>query len=160
MADLARRGTVGVERRLSASPVAVREFLSFRLSDDVFAVELHRIREIVNPPPITEVPRAHRDVVGLCSVRGLLVTVLDLRRRLRLREAPPTRSTRILLVNTDSTEVVGLLVDEVRQVVRLGTEEIEMTANVLGDLSDQVLGVGRPAGQFIILLDLASIAAT
>jgi purine-binding chemotaxis protein CheW len=157
------RGALSMfDRRLSqAAPSGLREFLSFRLGNDVHAVELARIREIVSSPPLTEVPRAPADVIGICSVRGLLVTVVDLRRRLHLPEAPATRLSRILLANTDGGEVIGLFVDEVRQVIRLGQNEIEITSNVLGaDLADHVLGVGRPSGDFIILLDLDSIVGT
>jgi purine-binding chemotaxis protein CheW len=160
MADVLKAGMSILDRHL-APPAAtgLREFLSFRLGADIHAVELARIREIVGSPPLTEVPRAPADVIGICSVRGLLVTVVDLRRRLRLQESPPTRLSRILLANTDSGEVIGLFVDEVRQVIRLASHEIEVTANVLGgDLADHVLGVGRPHGEFIILLDLDSIA--
>ena len=162
MADIQRAGPSILDRRLApAASTGLREFLSFRLGADVYAVELARIREIVSPPPLTEVPRASRDIVGVCSVRGLLVTVVDTRRRLRLTEEASTRLTRILLANTDSGEIVGLLVDEVRQVVRLSGGEIEVTANVLGgELSDHVLGVGRPEGDFLVLLDLASIVET
>lgn len=151
-----------IDRRLSpAATGGLREFLSFRLGSDVYGVELARIREIVSSPPLTEVPRAARDVIGICSVRGLLVTVLDLRRRLRLVESEPSRLSRILLANTDGGEVIGLFVDEVRQVIRLAASEIEITANMLGgDLSDHVLGVGRPDGDFVILLDLGSVAET
>ncbi|HVU03575.1 MAG TPA: chemotaxis protein CheW [Polyangiaceae bacterium] len=150
------------DRRLAAAGQnGLREFLSFRLGADIHAVDLARIREIVSSPPLTEVPRAQSDIVGICSVRGLLVTVVDLRRRLHLPESPQTRLSRILLANTDSGEVIGLLVDEVRQVIRLAPSEIEITANVLGaDLADHVLGVGRPDGEFIILLDLDSIVET
>src|SRR5262245_23104994 len=138
------RGSHSIFDRRLAQPTTpgVREFLSFRLGADVYAVELARIREIVSPPPLTEIPRASSDILGLCSVRGLLVTVIDLRRRLRLIEGNATRLSRILLANTDSGEVIGLFVDEVRQVVRLATPDIEITANVLGgELSDHVLGV-------------------
>jgi purine-binding chemotaxis protein CheW len=161
MANLSKPSPSSImDRRLSPmSSGSLREFLSFRLGPDVYAVELARIREIVSSPPLTEVPRAARDVVGICSVRGLLVTVIDLRRRLRLAESEPTRLSRILLANTDTGEVIGLLVDEVRQVIRLSSSEIELTANMLGgDLSDHVVGVGRPDGEFVILLDLGSVA--
>jgi purine-binding chemotaxis protein CheW len=162
MADVVRSLPSIMDRRLApAAPTGLREFLSFRLGSDTYAVELARIREIVSSPPLTEVPRAPEDIVGVCSVRGLLVTVVDLRRRLRLAESPPTRLSRILLANTDSGEVMGLLVDEVRHVVRLSSSEIEITANVVGgDLSDHVLGVGRPDGEFLVLLDLASMVET
>lgn len=137
----------------------VREFLAFVLAGDLYAVELTRIKEILSPPPITHVPRARPEVIGICSVRGLLVTVFDLRRMLRLVEQPPTRRSRILLVTTDHGEVVGLLVDEVRQVVRLGETEIEVAANALGgDLTQQVMGIARPEGNFLILLDITAMA--
>lgn len=158
MDSLSRAPRAALVRSAPDRPGVVREFLAFTLSGDVYALELHRIREIVSPPPLTEVPRAPRDVIGVCSVRGLLVTVLDLRRRLRLTESPPSRLSRILLANTDRDEVIGLFVDEVRQVVRLAESEVEMTASVLGgDLSDHVLGIGRPEGELIILLDLGSL---
>lgn len=138
----------------------VREFLMFSLTGELYGVELTRIKEILSPPPITMVPRAPRNVVGVCSVRGLLVTVLDLRRTLTLEERPLTRRARILLGADDSGEVIGLLVDEVKHVVRLSAEEIEPAASALGgDVSEFVLGIGRPAGEFLILLDLPSIVS-
>lgn len=158
MPDLVKPIPSMIDKRLAPSSSGLREFLSFRLAADIYAVELARIREIVTPPPLTTVPRAPVDVIGICSVRGLLITVVDLRRRLRLPEAASTRLSRILLATTDSGEVVGLFVDEVRQVVRLASQEIEVTANVLGgELSDHVVGVGRPDGEFVVLLDLGSM---
>jgi len=162
MADIVRSPPSVLHRRAgSSSGQGLREFLSFRLASDLYAVELARIREIVSPPPLTEVPRTLPDVIGICSVRGLLVTVVDLRKRLRLPESAPTRLSRILLANTEPGEVVGLFVDEVRQVVRLSANELEITSTVLGgDLSDHVLGVGRPEGEFLVLLDLDRIVGT
>ncbi|MEP7049910.1 MAG: chemotaxis protein CheW [Pseudomonadota bacterium] len=138
----------------------VREFLMFSLAGELYGVELTRIKEILSPPPITMVPRAPREVIGICSVRGLLVTVMDLRRKLSLVERPLTRRARILLGEAESGEVIGLLVDEVRHVVRLASAEIEPAAIALGgDVSEFVLGIGRPGGEFLILLDLLSIVS-
>jgi purine-binding chemotaxis protein CheW len=131
------------------------------LSGDIYGVELTRIREILSPPPITEVPRAPSEVLGVCSVRGLLVTVVDLRRRLKLEERPATRRARILLAEAPDGEVIGLFVDEVRQVMRLAESSIELASAVLGgDISEHVVGISRPAGQLIILLDLKSIVSS
>jgi len=128
------------------------------LGADVFGVELARVKEILSPPPITPVPRAPRDVVGVCSVRGLLVTVVDLRVKLRLEVRPDTRRTRILLATTPAGEAVGLWVDEVLQVVRLGEPDMELTTAGIGtEVSEYVLGVGRPSGEFIVLLDLTAL---
>ncbi|HEY3493769.1 MAG TPA: chemotaxis protein CheW [Polyangiaceae bacterium] len=159
MADLVRSQSDRLARRASGRG-PVREFLTFALGPDLFGVELSRIKEILSPPPITRVPRAPREVVGVCSVRGLLVTVVDLRVRLRLEARPQTRRARILLAHGASGEAVGLVVDEVRQVVRLGEADMELASGGLGaEMSDFVLGVGRPQGEFIVLLDLVALVA-
>ncbi len=107
---------------------------------------------------MTLVPRAPHEVLGVCSVRGLLVTVIDLRRCLDLVESPPTRRTRILLTKSDRDETLGVLVDEVKQVVRLADTEMEVATSVLGgDVSEHVMGIGRPDESVIILLDLGSM---
>ena len=155
MADLVRAPVGRLARRGGRGPV--REFLTFSLGDDLFGVDLARIKEILSLPPITLVPRAARSIVGICSVRGLLVSVMDLRLRLGLETRPRTRRARILLVTTDHGEVVGLLVDEVRHVVRLSEDELELAPALGGDMSEHVLGVGRSHGEFIVLLDLAAV---
>jgi purine-binding chemotaxis protein CheW len=157
MADLTRAPAARLSRR-GVDTAPLREFLMFVVGGELFGIELTAIREILSPPPITPVPRSSREVLGVCSVRGLLVTVLCLRRKLHLVETPPTRRSRILLTSAQSGETLGLLVDEVRQVVRLQASEIEPAASTLGsDAAEHVVGVARPPGSFVVLLDLRSI---
>jgi len=133
------------------------EYLAFGLAGETYAVRIAQLAEILRPPPITEVPRAPSTVLGVISVRGKLVTVLDLRRRLRLVEAPIDRRSRILLVDTSAGEQLGLLVDEVQQVWRLALDEIEQASVLGGDQAVHIAGIGRPAGvegTMLILLDL------
>jgi purine-binding chemotaxis protein CheW len=137
------------------------EYLAFLLGGDLYAVSIGMIAEILKPPPITEVPRAAREVMGVMSVRGRLVSVIDLRRRFRLPAAPLGPKSRILLVGgPDSPEPVGLVVDEVVQVYRLADSEVEQ-ANVLGgEQPAYIAGIGRPSGGILILIDLAPILET
>ena len=160
MVDLVRGKGERLARRASGRG-PVREFLTFVLGRDIFGVELARVKEILSPPPITHVPRASAEVVGVCSVRGLLVTVVDLRIRMKLELRPDTRRTRILLALAASGEAVGLWVDEVLQVVRLSEADMELATTGVGtELSEYVLGVGRPQGEFIVLLDLAALVTS
>src|SRR5262249_34677417 len=83
--------------------------------------------------------------IGIVSVRGQLVTVVDLRRRLHLAEGPNSRKTRILLVDATGGEVMGVLVDEVLQAYRLADSEIEPAAVALGGESGgYISGIARP----------------
>jgi len=160
MAELVK-SLAGRPARRDIARGPVREFLVFQLGNELYGVDLTRIREILSPPPITHVPRCSRFVVGVCSVRGLLVTVVDLRRRLARAERPLGRRARILLAVAESGETVGLLVDEVKQVVRLADVEIEPAAVALGgDFSEHVIGIGRPENMFLVLLDLSRIVSS
>ena len=140
-------------RRISASASSTSRSCSH---GDTYAVQISFIAEILKPPPVTEVPRAPRDVIGVMSVRGRLVTVIDLRRRFKLQESPPDRKTRILLVDMGD-EQIGMLVDEVLQVYRLADTEIEPAHVLGGDQPAHIAGIGRPEGALLILIDLKPI---
>ncbi|MEO0325035.1 MAG: chemotaxis protein CheW [Myxococcota bacterium] len=146
MNDLVRRPATGLSRSGSASalrPQLLRELLAFVLDGESYALPLYAIREILKVPPVTEVPRASADVLGIIGVRGRITTLLDMRRLLRVAEAPISKASRVLLVD-DGVEVLGLLVDQVLQVHRLQDDEIELAAAFAGNVSEHVLGIGRP----------------
>jgi purine-binding chemotaxis protein CheW len=136
------------------------EYLAFGLAGETYAVQIAHVAEILRPPPLTRVPRAPDTVLGVISVRGKLVTVVDLRRRFHLPPAAMDRKTRILLTDAGTGEQIGLVVDDVQQVWRLAIEEIE-PANVLGgEQPAHIAGIGRPAasnGAMLILLELRPI---
>ena len=134
------------------------EYLAFMLGTEAYAIQIGNIVEILKPLPITEVPRADPQVVGVMSVRGRLVTVVDLKRRFRLtRSFTMDKRSRILLVDA-AGELIGLLVDQVLQVYRLSESEIE-PPHVLGtEQPPHVVGLGRPVGgAVLLLLDLAPL---
>ncbi len=156
MADLVRESGAGARRGPKVRGPRV-EYLAFRLGADTYAVPIGEVREILKLPPVTEVPRAPGEVLGVVSVRGLLVTVIDLKRRLRVAPADITKKGRILLVMGAENEVIGLYVDEVLQVYRLAETEVEVAGNALGKLGDYVVGIGRPEGALLILVNLGPI---
>jgi purine-binding chemotaxis protein CheW len=152
-----------VERRAArrAGEMGARiEYLEIVLGSENYAVQIAHVAEILRPPPITEVPRASHNVLGVVSVRGRLVTIVDLRRRLGLAEGPVDRRSRVLLADAGTGEQIGLLVDEVRQVWRLAADEIEEPNALGGDQPAHIAGIGRPAGSngtILVLLNVAPI---
>jgi purine-binding chemotaxis protein CheW len=165
--------TPGGRRELAraADPNVLEEYIGFRAAEETFALPLAVVREILKPPPITEVPRARPDILGILSVRGQITTVLDLRRRLGFPAQELTPFSRILLVE-GREEILGLMVDQVTQVYRLSHLEIEAAGSVLGgEFSTHVAGIGRPrirglrgeamqvSDEVLILLDLTALLA-
>jgi chemotaxis signal transduction protein len=141
----------------ATSGEAVQEYLSFRLSDELFAVSILFIKEIIKPPVFTAVPRTAPVILGVLSLRGTIVPVVDLRLLIGLDESPQTRRSRILIVDADG-ELIGLLVDEVRHVIRLGDQDIEPPPALFGRTeTEHMLGLGRFDGEMFTLIDLLSI---
>lgn len=148
----------GFSRRERAGGDYQREGLAFRLGDEEYALDILRIREIIKLRPITEVPRAPSWIPGIISVRGQVIPVIDLRMRLRLPARPLTKSARILIV-TRLDEIYGLIVDAVRQVVRMRDEDVEPPPPMLGGPESELIsGIGRPRGdRMLILLNLDAV---
>jgi purine-binding chemotaxis protein CheW len=153
-------------RRGTSSSAPQRDFLTVRVGDEEYGIDILRIREIIKPRLPTEVPRAPSFVSGVISVRGVVMPVLDLRVRLGLGaavDAPPGNESRRdrsrILIVTREDELIGLRVDEVRQVVRLGDDEVEPPPPMLGGAeADFVHGIGRTrSARMVILIALDAI---
>lgn len=130
--------------RSQAARGALTEYLAIRLANVTHAVEVSMIREIVRPPPITAVPRAGLHVLGIVSIRGRVVTVVDPRVQLALDRTEVTSRSRILVFEVQS-EKIGLWVDEVLMVYRLTEGEIERAQGNFSDAPSYIAGVARPA---------------
>jgi purine-binding chemotaxis protein CheW len=116
--------------------------LGFSSRGDNYGFPLSSVHEILSPPPITEVPMAQDEVLGVITVRGQIVTVVDFQRVLERQSVVRREAGAILLVD-NSEELIGVAVDGVSQVYRLRSEQIEYASAMNADLSDHVLGIGR-----------------
>src|SRR5688572_30280164 len=143
--------------RSVAGDEPVREILTFSLAGEAFGVPLTQVLEILGVRNVTRVPRSPPDVVGVCTVRGELVTVIDTCQRLKPGSARATPRGRILLTSTWEGEKVGLMVDEVLGVQRFAQAQIEPTAGVLvGDISSHIESIARKGDQVTVLVNLNS----
>jgi len=132
------------------------DVLGFLVAGEAFGIGIMRIKEILKPRPITEVPRAPSFLPGIISLRGAIVPVFDLRIRLGLEHAPAGRRERLVVVKTgtDSDGLAALLVDQVLQVVSISGVAIEsLPPSPAGVRKDFIEGVGRSAGRIITLLN-------
>ena len=135
------------------------ELISFRLAQETYAVRLTHVQQIIKLREITLVPRAPEYILGVISLRGQIIPIFDLRRRLDLAAAEPTRETRIIVV-MEGAKVIGLIVDKVEQVVRIPAGMIEPPPPILGGLeSEYIEGIGRFDGRMLILLNLSKVLA-
>ena len=103
----------------------IHQLLSFEIAGAPYAVPVERVREIVRMRPVTPVPRTPEEVRGVISLRGEMIELIDLGRRLGLGSIESSRQARIIVVKTRDDEVVGLLVDAVKEVMRVSNDALQ-----------------------------------
>jgi purine-binding chemotaxis protein CheW len=133
-------------------------FLCFELEDEVFGVDLNLVSQVVKPPPLTWVPRMGPHILGIISIRGAVVTLIDFRQLVGLGPTSWPRSARVLIVEINE-ERIGLLVDGVTHVERVRPDALEKAPS-LGEAAyaDRVLLVARTdLNKPILVIDLDGI---
>lgn len=148
----------GAQAEQAAGPSQL-ELLTFMIAGEQYAVDIEQIVEIVRPRPITRVPNAEESIVGIVSLRGTIVTLIDVRNRLRHAKTEETPDTRIIVVDHHG-ETIGFEVDRVLRVVKIGRNDVEPHPVVHSSEADEsIRGVFRQTGALTILLDFDKLLA-
>jgi purine-binding chemotaxis protein CheW len=135
------------------------ELLTFMIAGEQYAVDIERIVEIVRPRPVTRVPNADPTIGGIVSLRGTIVTLSDVRSRLRHAQSEETLDTRVIVVDHDG-ETIGFEVDRVLRVVKIGRNDVEPHPVVHSSEADEsIRGVFRHTGALTILIDFDKLLA-
>ena len=142
-----------------AAAEATEHLATFFLAGEEYGVEVRQVQEIRRVTEITSVPRAPEFIRGVINLRGRILPVLDLRRRLALGEVAMDRAARIVVVRIKE-RLLGLLVDGASQVLKVKVSQIEPPPDeVLQQGGDYIRGVAKLDDRLIILVDLERLLA-
>ena len=129
------------------------QMAAFRVGPHECSLDIMTIKEIVNPLPITPVPRAPDFMEGVVELRGSIVPIVDLRKRFGI-EAEDSPSKKYLVVSMDR-RIVGLVVDSVTEVITVPRAELRPAPPMItGDEAQPISGMCRYGGRLILILDL------
>lgn len=132
----------------------VQQLVAFHLANETYGVDISLINEIIRVPEITRIPRTGEDVEGVINLRGKIVPIIDLRKRLDLPEVERTGVTRIIVLELTGT-IVGVVVDSVTGVLRIPSAEIEAPSELVSDVEfEYIRGVGKSDNALVILLNM------
>lgn len=136
-----------------------RQLVVFELGSEHYGVDIAVVESIIKLQAITVVPRAPHFVEGVTNLRGKILPVIDLRKRLGLPMQPPTKNTRIMVVEAQGA-IVGMIVDGVSEVLRISPEAIEPPAPLVTSVEAAfITGIAKVAERLVILLDLSQVLA-
>jgi purine-binding chemotaxis protein CheW len=147
----------GLAEKEKEAAANLRQWLTFPLGKEEYALDIENVREIIKPREISDIPRAPDFVLGIISLRGIIIPVFDLKKRLKLGKVDASPASRIIVCQ-DHERIAGLLVENITQVVRLTDAGIEPPPAVLSGLDRELVeGVGRHQGNMMILLRLENV---
>jgi len=157
------------DSRMSAAPAsnppgegavvkpASGKFLTFFLDLEEYGIEILRVQEIIRMLPVTSVPGTPAHLRGIINLRGQIIPVIDLRRKLGMESKLETSETCIIVVNVQDV-ALGIIVDRVSEVLSIAAADIEPAPSFGKDVhTDFILGIGKSQSRIKILLDIDRI---
>jgi purine-binding chemotaxis protein CheW len=137
------------------------QYMTFKLGDELFAINVSQVREVLEVLQITKVPTAPTYMRGVVNVRGQAIPVVDLRLRFGLPSIADTLNTRVIVMelNIDGeTAVIGGLADSVHEVIELEQGDINPPPRIaMRWRTDFIVGMGKRDEEFIIILDVSAV---
>jgi purine-binding chemotaxis protein CheW len=137
------------------------QYLTFKLEDEVFALDISKVREVLDFTVVTKVPRTPEFMRGVINLRGNVVPVVDIRLKFGMTKTEKTVNTCIIIVEISldgDTTILGALADAVQEVLDLEPGQIEPAPKIGTRLrTDFIKGMGKRDDQFIIILDIDKV---
>jgi purine-binding chemotaxis protein CheW len=140
------------------------QYLTFRIGGDAYGIRLHQLRELIEMGAVTRVPSTPPWIRGVTNLRGTVLPVIDLAVKFGLPETTVTRWTCIVVVEAavaNEKNAMGVIVDSVHDVLELTAGEVEPPPPFGTRVRVEfVLGMGRAADGFVVLLDIDKVLST
>ena len=131
-----------------------QQFVVFSVNEQVYGVDILKIKEVVSYQKITPLPNMKGFIKGIINLRGIILPVFDLREKFRLPETAYT-SFHSIIVMEISGRVMGVIVDEISDVVELFPEEVQAASSLPpGVQAEYIKGIGKKERELIVLLDV------
>ena len=144
-----------------ATELDTTQYIVIKIGEESYGINIAFVDNIVRMQHITRVPKVAPYLKGVINLRGLVVPVMSLRLKMGLEEDVITKATRIIILKSEAQGTIGIIVDEVREVITLDSDHIEKVAsdnNKSPDHVNFVSSVGKCGDDLVSLLDLNTVA--
>ena len=133
------------------------QLVIFKLGKEAFGVDIALVESIIKMMPVTRLPQAPEFVEGVINLRGKIMPVIDLRKRLAIALSESTRETRMVVVALGAT-TVAMVVDEVNEVLRINDDIVETPPAISQSVDSRfITGIAKIGEELVILLDLSKV---
>lgn len=131
----------------------VKQYIVVMIGNEQYGIDISYIDNIVRMQKITRVPKVQSYFMGIISLRGEIVPIMSIRRKMALEDDIYTNASRIIILKLEEKGLIGIIVDEVKEVVNLSEDEIEKASNK----GKFINGIGKHGNELISLLEIGAI---
>lgn len=135
----------------------LKQYIMVKFDNEQYGIDITYIDNIVRLQPITRVPHTQEYFLGIINLRGEIIPVMSMRKKFELPDKDTTNASRILIIKYEGNAKIGMLVDEVKEVVTLSDNDVEKLASDSGDTRAYLTGVGKYNDSLISLLNIGVI---
>ncbi len=136
-----------------------KQYIVFRIDKEFFGIDISVINSIIMIPEITSIPKAPEYMKGVINLRGHVVPVMSLRKRMNYEEENITKDSRIIVLNLENEEMMGIIVDDVKAVMNIANSEINEPSPFLKKEDSFISGVGRKDDELISIFEVGRLTA-
>lgn len=134
--------------------MAERQFVVYKLNNEEYGIEITSVEEILKYEEITSVPQADEFVLGVINLRGKVIPIYNLKKKYYGEDIEPTEETRIVVISLDGISL-GMIVDSVSEVIRIPVVDIDQTASIFSDQTDNsISGVAKTEDRLLMIMDI------
>ena len=139
--------------RLESLEVETKQYIVVQIGNEKYGIDINFIDNIVRMQKITRVPKAQSYFKGVINLRGEIVPVMSIRKKMGLPEDEITDKSRIIILKLEDKGSIGIIVDEVREVITLNMAEVEKQAGK----DSFINGIGKNGNELISLFEISAI---
>ena len=133
------------------------KYIIFKINKEVYAIDVKSVNNIIQMPKITQVPSSPKYYRGVINLRGEIIPVMSLRRRMNYDDDCFTSNSRIIILNIGEDNLLGIVVDEVNEVLNISSNDIEQPSQFIKNDASVVSGVGKIGDMIISILSVDSM---
>lgn len=144
-----------MENAIEVSEKNTKQFIVVKIGNEQYGLDISYVDNIVRMQSITRVPKAQTYFKGIINLRGEVVPVMSIRLKMELDDDEFTNASRIIILKIEEQGILGIIVDEVKEVVELVMDDIEKTAKK--DKNSFISGIGKNGDELISLFDINAV---
>lgn len=150
-------GVTDMANSLEMIEKETKQYIVVKIGSEQYGIDINYIDNIVRMQKITRVPKAQYHFKGVINLRGEVVPVMSIRRKMELDDDVITNASRIIILKIEEKGMLGVIVDEVKEVVTLSEDEIERTTGSRNQKDSFINGIGKHGDELISLFEISAI---